>query len=96
MKPHNPDPGWDWFQSRLETASQSQNDGQSLANQFARCFKTPDGQACLRHLLELTQGKSFGPDIDDGVLRHMEGQRFLVSHILSLVRQGQNLPMPTP
>lgn len=87
------EPGWDWFDSHFSQEDASLASQTNPAGHFIRCFSTPDGQACLRYLFELTHGKALGPDVGDGVLRHLEGQRYLVSYILSMVRSGQNDPL---
>jgi hypothetical protein len=84
-------PGWDWFDD-VALAGRVQNDegdkAANLAIAFARCFASPDGQVVLRHLRAVTLDRSLGPGASDALLRHLEGQRQLVAHILSLTARG--------
>ena len=60
----------------------------SLAISFARCFSTSEGRRVLRHLRGCTMERTLCPSATDAHLRHLEGQRQLVGHILMLVAQG--------
>jgi hypothetical protein len=60
-----------------------------LALAFARTFRSEDGARALAHLKALTLERHLGPEASVGQLRHLEGQRHLVNHILSLVRRGR-------
>jgi len=55
---------------------------------FARVFAGADGEKVLAHLRGLTIDRRPPPDIDDAVLRHLEGQRYLVAYIMALVARG--------
>lgn len=59
-----------------------------LARVFARLFRGADGARALAHLRSLTVDRHLGPEASIARLRHLEGQRHLVNHILSLVRLG--------
>lgn len=59
---------------------------------FARCFAGADGAAALAHLKALTLDRYLGPEAPDGALRHLEGQRALVAHVLGLVERGRAGP----
>lgn len=59
-----------------------------LAGAFARCFAGIDGRRALAHLRALTLDRHLGPAAPDAALRHLEGQRALVAHILALVVRG--------
>jgi len=78
--------GWDWF-----GVSQSQEGGEDriLALSFARCFRGIDGECVLKHLRAMTVEQSLGPAASDSMLRHLEGQRQLVSHIQGLIERGR-------
>jgi len=67
----------------------SADDVPDLARQAARLFATPDGRAILDHLRRMTLERSLGPDAADPVLRHLEGQRHLVLHLLALAARGR-------
>ncbi|TAN57879.1 MAG: hypothetical protein EPN26_02180 [Rhodospirillales bacterium] len=60
-----------------------------LAPLFARVFRDGDGVRALEHLKAMTLERHLGPEASDAQLRHLEGQRHLVNHILSLVRRGR-------
>jgi hypothetical protein len=56
---------------------------------FARVFSGSDGDRALRHLRALTLDRALGPEASPEALRHLEGQRALVRHILALVVRGR-------
>ncbi|MCW9035581.1 MAG: hypothetical protein OQK35_05665 [Alphaproteobacteria bacterium] len=85
--------GWEWFQSSdLKVNSRTNSDQmQGDAKRFfARCFSTPEGQKVLAHLKTLTLERTLGPNATDSMLRHLEGQRQLVSYIDNLTEQGRS------
>jgi hypothetical protein len=89
--------GWDWFQpaSGGHAAADDPAAGElDAAIRFARCFADADGQAVLSHLRAMTLERTLGPAASDAHLRHMEGQRQLVIHILSLVARGHGRTPP--
>jgi len=51
---------------------------------FAKCFAGREGKIVLSYLKRLTLKRWLGPDSSVDELRHLEGQRCLVSHILTL------------
>ena len=51
---------------------------------FIKCFAGREGQIVLSHLERLTLQRWLGPQSTPDELRHLEGQRHLVSIILSL------------
>ena len=61
-----------------------------IAACFARCFQGGDGARALAHLRGLTLDRALGPQASDAQLRHLEGQRALVSTILALVARGRS------
>jgi len=80
--------GWDWFENAM-TLDEKNECPEDLPARFARCFRGEDGDAVLAHLAEMTLGRSLGANAHNGILRHLEGQRYLVSYIMGLVRQGR-------
>ena len=60
-----------------------------IAACFARCFRDTDGDRALSHLRRMTLDIATGPDISDARLRHLEGQRFIISQIITLVERGR-------
>ena len=83
--------GWAWFETDLPPSGNKEpQPDRYLAQVFARCFRSEDGIIVLQHLKSITQSRGLGPAASDALLRHMEGQRQLVTQIISLVEQGQD------
>ena len=84
------DEGWQWFEATLavEPSEGDAVEESSLAVAFARCFSTSEGRRVLRHLRGWTMERTLGPSATDAHLRHLEGQRQLVAHVLMLIAQG--------
>lgn len=82
-----PESGWAW----LEHPAGRQGDEamELLARQTSRLFATPDGEAVLGHLKAMTVDRCLGPESGDNALRHLEGQRHLVLHLLALAARGR-------
>jgi hypothetical protein len=53
---------------------------------FTKCFNTREGQIALSFLRRITLERYLGPDSTTEELRHLEGQRHLVSYIISLTK----------
>lgn len=51
---------------------------------FAKCFSGREGKIALSFLKRITLERYLGPDCTNDELRHLEGQRHLVSYIISL------------
>lgn len=87
--------GWSWFErSETNAGPQTQSGelpdtGRELRLSYARCFAGPDGKKVIEHLRLLTLERAFGPDANAELLRHMEGQRQLVSYILAQFERGR-------
>ncbi len=83
--------GWRWFEAppASERADGAAPPNAELARAFARCFGSPEGEAALRHLTDLTLRRALGPDAADAQLRHLEGQRQLVAYVHALVARGR-------
>ncbi len=67
-------------------------DRQALAVAAARLFASADGRRVLAHLHALTYGRTPDPAIEAASLRHLEGQRWLVRHLLTLIERGGGRP----
>lgn len=86
-----PTDGWDWFESGTLPASEATLETETdLALAAARCFRGADGEKILAYLRALTLERALGPNASDTLLRHTEGQRQLVAHIIHLVRRGRD------
>jgi hypothetical protein len=64
--------------------------GDDLARCAARIFGSADGQRLLDHLERAYLLRRVPPQASDQELRHIEGQRFLVAHLQSLVARGRS------
>lgn len=78
--------GWAWFGDSGKTVPE---DDRGLALSFAHCFRGHDGERVLKHLRAMTVEQSLGPAASDAMLRHLEGQRQLVTHIQGLIERGR-------
>lgn len=85
------DKGWNWFDTARPTPPTDavEAERENLAAAFARCFHAADGARVLGYLKSLTVERALGPGATDALLRHVEGQRQLVAHILALVDRGR-------
>ncbi len=60
-----------------------------LQRAFATCFRGADGALAIDHLRRVFLDRRLGPSASDAELRHTEGQRSVIAHILSLVERGR-------
>lgn len=60
-----------------------------ISHRFARCFASRDGQLVLEHLERCFLLRRCPPSASDAELRHLEGQRSAVAHILAMVERGR-------
>lgn len=87
--------GWSWFErDSVDTTTETNSDdfpdtGKELRIAYARCFSTDAGQKVLAHMKSFTQERSFGPHTSTEMLRHVEGQRQLVSYIKMQTEYGR-------
>lgn len=81
--------GWEWFErDHWSPLAQQEQGDPDIAAAFARCFSSPDGERVLRHLRRHTSERALGPEAADSLLRHLEGQRYLMALITGLIEQG--------
>lgn len=83
--------GWDGLEPGAggedrATLSQAETETGFL---FARVFAGPDGTRALDYLRALTLDRALGPEASPDALRHLEGQRCLVRHLLGLIERGR-------
>lgn len=64
-------------------------DAGDVAKSYARIFSTEDGRRVLDHLQISTFHRATGPDTSDAHIRHLEGQRYLLSQILRFIERGK-------
>lgn len=87
------DAGWAWFQPPHATTDDPtlpHDADTEIARAFARTFAGPDGERAMAYLRAITMERALGPQAPDATLRHLEGQRQLVVHILGLTERGRN------
>ena len=65
-------------------------DTSNIATSYARLFSSEDGKRVLDHLQSTTLYKAYGPDVKSDTMHHLEGQRFMVAHILRLIERGRS------
>lgn len=82
-----PESGWSWLDS--PAGLHGDEAALLLARQAARLLATADGEAVLHHLKSMTIDRCLGPEAGDTALRHLEGQRHLVLHLLALAARGR-------
>ena len=78
---------WPWGAPPEAAAAQDTQD--ALARAAARVFSGADGETFTRYLRAITLDRALGPDANVAQLRHLEGQRQLVRHILALAERGR-------
>lgn len=87
--------GWAWFGDPVVGVGKPpEPDGiqMDLARAFARAFRGRDGEKVLGHLRAITLDRAMGPSATDALLRHVEGQRQLVTYVTALVDRGRDGP----
>jgi hypothetical protein len=81
--------GWAWFEGHggapVDPAETE------LCRAFARSFAGNDGRLIVDHLKRLMLDRRLPPSATDAELRHLEGQRSAVAHVLAMVERGRSL-----
>ena len=80
--------GWAWFEAYDASTAGGPPEDRELSPAFARCFAGPDGRAVLEHLRRTVLERRLAPSASDAELRHLEGQRCAVAHIVAMVERG--------
>ena len=78
--------GWGWFEP-LPSATSLPDE---LCRAAAACFTGHDGDTLLRHLQRAFLARRLPPTASDAELRHVEGQRSVVAHLLTLIERGRD------
>lgn len=86
MTPEPDRGGWGWLERRPAAEGAR---ALELARAFAACFQGGDGALALDHLRQRFLDRRLGPSASDAELRHLEGQRSVVAHIVALVERGR-------
>lgn len=86
-----PNEGWEWFSTSQTNQSEETETAanRELTVLFTRTFSRDDGARVLEHLKSMTKERTLGPEVSDAALRHLEGQRNLVSYIERLIARGR-------
>ena len=79
--------GWAWFAQGAAPAERSPDEVE-LRRAFGRCFAGADGRLVLEHLRRTVVERRLPPNASDAELRHLEGQRYAVAHIVAMVERG--------
>lgn len=80
---------WDWFNSNGDVGQALPAiDPDHLANISAKIFRSSDGRYLMRFLRSITMERSLGPNAAISQLRHLEGQRHLVTILINLIKRG--------
>lgn len=84
--PAPPEPaGWAWFEAEVPA-----DPGEAeLCRACARCFSGSDGQLVVDHLKRVLE-RRLSPEASNAELRHLEGQRYAIAHLLALVERGRS------
>ena len=87
MPPDGAAQGWGWF---ADDPAPLEPDPEELElhRAFARCFAGADGRVVLEHLRQTVLERRLPPHASDAELRHLEGQRYAVAHIVAMVERG--------
>ncbi|MFO1046732.1 MAG: hypothetical protein U1E52_02355 [Geminicoccaceae bacterium] len=83
--------GWGW----LDAAQPSGPPTPELCRATAACLASPNGRVLLRHLRQSFLDRRLPPTATDAELRHVEGQRSVVAHLLRLMERGRDGASPS-
>jgi hypothetical protein len=70
----------------------SKDEKQDFSNievDFVRVFNSVSGKRVLKYLISITLARYLAPNATDSELRYLEGERFLVSFILNMIKKGK-------
>jgi hypothetical protein len=81
------DGGWGWFEPSPPPPA---GPGPELRRAFLACFSTPEGEVVLAHLRRVFLDRRVAPNGPDAELRHVEGQRSVVAHVLGLLERARD------
>ena len=84
--------GWAW----LDPTEQAGNANDTVCRDAAGCFDGRHGRNLLVHLRQRFLDRRLPPTASDAGLRHVEGQRSVVAHILQLIERGRLDPATAP
>src|SRR4051812_16417491 len=94
MLPDNPTAGWAWFDAPESLPAEPSDD---LCRSAAACLShSGHGRMVLHHLRRVFLDRRVPPTASDAEIRHVEGQRSVVAHLLQLVERGRQRPGQYP
>ena len=70
----------------------SKDEKQDFSNievDFVRAFNSVSGKRVLKYLMSITLARYLAPNATDNELRYLEGERFVVSFILNMIKKGK-------
>jgi hypothetical protein len=79
--------GWAWFEAHGSAPVAPAET--ELCRAFARCFADSDGRLIVDHLKRVILDRRLPPSATDAELRHLEGQRSAIAHLLAMVERGR-------
>jgi hypothetical protein len=82
--------GWAW----LDAAPVGERTPPEVCRAAAACLGTAHGRRLLRHLRQSFLDRRLAPSVTDAELRHVEGQRSVVAHLLRLIERGRDGGQP--
>lgn len=82
--------GWAWFDGPADDGDPHDE----ICRSAAACLDGRHGRVLIRHLRQLFADRRVSPTAADAELRHVEGQRSVVSHLLQLAERGRNGALP--
>jgi hypothetical protein len=77
--------GWSWFDTEAEPSGKPDE----LCRSAAACLTSVHGRHLMLHLQRTFLDRRVPPTASDAELRHAEGQRSVISHLLQLLEQGR-------
>ena len=83
--------GWAWFDAPTAVGPEAPDE---VCRSAAACLGTSHGRLVVRHLGRAFLDRRVPPTAGDAELRHVEGQRSVVSHLLQLVERGHGEASP--
>lgn len=88
MPPDSAPSGWAWFAAHDAAPADPAPEHLELCRAFARCLAGADGRMVLDHLKRVVLDRRLPPNASDAELRHLEGQRYAVAYIVTMVERG--------
>lgn len=79
--------GWTWFEPATELPADEVE--LELCRAFARCFSSTEAQMVIDHLTKVILERRLSAGCSNAELRHLEGQRFAIAHIVAMIERGR-------